>query len=221
MRASWSFLLCDTRQADEVTDWNQTMLRAGLIAGNTPTVMSRVAALVQSAVFDAVNGINPRYTPVFVTPAGPPDASRRAAAVQAAYTMSEPRCTERRRPTHNRWRSMRDAWCRLPRSPLMRAVRRSRAASRGASPWPTPSGRGARPMASRSPLPSRTNLTLGNWRAHAEPSGLECAVSGRRRLPAVLRTDALGDDLAHAVPAPGPARAGQCAWTQRISTRRK
>ena len=72
-------------RADEVTDWNQTMLRAGLIAGNTPTVMSRVAALVQSAVFDAVNGINPRYTPVFVTPAGPPDASRRAAAVQAAY----------------------------------------------------------------------------------------------------------------------------------------
>lgn len=47
--------------------------------------MSRNAAIVQASVFDAVNGINPRYTPIHVKPAAPRGASRRAAAVQAAY----------------------------------------------------------------------------------------------------------------------------------------
>ena len=46
------------------------------------------AALVQAAVFDAVNGINPRYTPIRVTPAAAPGASRRAAAVQAEGSMA-------------------------------------------------------------------------------------------------------------------------------------
>jgi len=74
--------------ADEVTDWNQVMLRAGLVAGTTPTTMTRVAALVQVAVFDAVNGTDPRYQFFRVDPAGAPaGASKRAAAVQAAYAM--------------------------------------------------------------------------------------------------------------------------------------
>jgi hypothetical protein len=76
-----------TVRADDVTDWNEQMLRAALIAGTSPTTTSRVAALVQSAMFDAVNGINPRYTHIYVAPAAPPGASRRAAAVQAAYAM--------------------------------------------------------------------------------------------------------------------------------------
>jgi hypothetical protein len=44
-----------------------------------------VAAIVHTAVFDAVNGIDRRYTPIHVAPAGPAGASREAAAVQAAY----------------------------------------------------------------------------------------------------------------------------------------
>ena len=71
--------------ADEVIDWTETMLRAGLVAGTTPPVMTRVAALVQASMFDAVNGIDKRYTHIRVPPAGPRGASRRAAAVQAAY----------------------------------------------------------------------------------------------------------------------------------------
>jgi PAP2 superfamily len=71
--------------ADDVTDWNPTMLRAGPVAGTSPIVMTRVAAIVQAAVFDAVNGIDGRYTPVHVAPAAPSGASRRAAVVQAAY----------------------------------------------------------------------------------------------------------------------------------------
>jgi hypothetical protein len=72
--------------ADNVIDWNQTMFRAGFVAGTSPVVMSRVAAIVQAAVFDAVNGIDRRYAPIHVPPAGPAGASREAAAVQAAYS---------------------------------------------------------------------------------------------------------------------------------------
>lgn len=72
--------------ADEITDWNHLMLIATLTAPVTPApVTTRVAAIFQSAVFDAVNGIDHRYTPIYVPAAAPPGASRRAAAVQAAY----------------------------------------------------------------------------------------------------------------------------------------
>jgi hypothetical protein len=78
-------LAAGTAWADEITDWNQTMLRAALVGGTSPPVTTRVAAIVQAAVFDAVNGIARRYTPIHVEPAGPAGASRDAAAVQAAY----------------------------------------------------------------------------------------------------------------------------------------
>ena len=58
-------------RADDVTDWNQHMLRAGTVGGTTALVMSRVAAIVQASVFDAVNGIDRKYTPVHVPPALP------------------------------------------------------------------------------------------------------------------------------------------------------
>jgi hypothetical protein len=74
-----------TTWADEITDWNQTMLRAALLGGTSPPVTTRVAAIVQAAVFDAVNGIARRYTPIHVEAAGPAGASQDAAAVQAAY----------------------------------------------------------------------------------------------------------------------------------------
>jgi hypothetical protein len=78
-------LVAATASADEITDWNQTMLRAALVGATSPPVTTRVAAIVQAAVFDAVNGIARRYTPIHVAPAGPSGASREAAAVQAAY----------------------------------------------------------------------------------------------------------------------------------------
>src|SRR6478609_6922761 len=71
--------------ADDVTDWNQYMFQAALIEKTSPVVMTRVAAIVQASVFDAVNGVERRYTPIHVKPTGPRRASRRAAAVQAAY----------------------------------------------------------------------------------------------------------------------------------------
>jgi hypothetical protein len=76
-----------TLRADEVADWNRNMFKAGLAATppTTPLVMSRVAAIVQASVYDAVNGIERRYAPIHVDFAAPSGASVRAAAVQAAY----------------------------------------------------------------------------------------------------------------------------------------
>jgi membrane-associated phospholipid phosphatase len=79
-------LMSSVARADDVTDWNQHMLRAGTVGGTSPLVMSRVAAIVQASVFDAVNGIERKYAPVHVPPGGPGGASSRAAAVEAAYT---------------------------------------------------------------------------------------------------------------------------------------
>jgi hypothetical protein len=72
-----------TARADEVTDWNQILFHAALVAQTSPLFMSRNAAIFQSSVFDAVNGIERRYTPIHVEPGAPHGASARAAAVQA------------------------------------------------------------------------------------------------------------------------------------------
>jgi hypothetical protein len=74
-------------RADEVTDWHEHMLAALQTAGVNPQFRTREAALVSAAVFDAVNGIQRRYTPIHVPAAVPRGASKRAAAVQAAYAV--------------------------------------------------------------------------------------------------------------------------------------
>ena len=71
--------------ADEVTDWNQIMLESIRTAGVGGVLATRPAAMVQAAVFDALNGIERRYSWIHVQPAAPAGASRRAAVVQAAY----------------------------------------------------------------------------------------------------------------------------------------
>ena len=71
--------------ADEILDWNKHLFDASVIGGSSPLAMTRIAALVHAAVFDAVNGIERRYAPIHVASDAPPGASRRAAAVQAAY----------------------------------------------------------------------------------------------------------------------------------------
>ncbi len=69
-----------------VTDWTGTLV-AGLEAAKLPPQTSaRTSAIVQASVFDALNGIERRYTPYHVNPAAPPGASRDAAVASAAYT---------------------------------------------------------------------------------------------------------------------------------------
>jgi hypothetical protein len=72
---------------DPVLEWIGVMNTAVLAGGSSPLVSSRVTALVSASVFDAVNGIEPRFRPLHVKPAAPHDASQRAAAIQAAYAM--------------------------------------------------------------------------------------------------------------------------------------
>ena len=66
-------------RADEVTDWHEHMLVALTKGGGNSQIRSRNAAHVSAAVFDAVNGIERRYTPIHVPAAAPPGASKRAA----------------------------------------------------------------------------------------------------------------------------------------------
>src|SRR3954467_5288960 len=52
--------------ASDVLDWNQVFIDT-LIATNTAnSVSQRLGAIVHTAIFDAYNGIERRYTPVFV-----------------------------------------------------------------------------------------------------------------------------------------------------------
>src|SRR5258708_38075286 len=57
-----------------VIAWNQTMLSTFQAAALPPPVANRLGAIVQSAVFDAVNGIENRYTPIHVQPGAPAEA---------------------------------------------------------------------------------------------------------------------------------------------------
>jgi hypothetical protein len=91
------FLIClsvlvlvasEAATADEITYWNQVMILATLAAPETPAPLTpRVTAMVQAAVFDAVNGVDRHYASIYVPAAAAPGTSKRAAAVQAAYAM--------------------------------------------------------------------------------------------------------------------------------------
>jgi hypothetical protein len=72
---------------DPVLEWIEIMNSTVLTAGTAPNVTSRVVALVSASVFDAVNGIEPRFGPLQVKPDTAHNASQRAAAIQAAYTI--------------------------------------------------------------------------------------------------------------------------------------
>ena len=73
------------RPVDETLIWNQVMLDA-IVAGTLGNPQSiRMAATVNTAMFDAGNGVGRNYTPIFVTQTAPPGTHRRAAIVQAAH----------------------------------------------------------------------------------------------------------------------------------------
>src|ERR1700722_2333182 len=72
---------------DPVLEWIGIMNTTVLKAGTAPNVTGRVVALVSASVFDAVNGIEPRFRPLHVRPDAPDNASQRAAAIQAAYVI--------------------------------------------------------------------------------------------------------------------------------------
>src|SRR3954464_13005779 len=71
--------------ADTVLEWNQVAVEATRVARLSPPVQTRALAMVQGAVFDAVNGIERDYAPYLVNRHAPRWASEDAAAAVAAH----------------------------------------------------------------------------------------------------------------------------------------
>ena len=74
-------------RADVIADWNEKAVNAGNTArvGNFPT--ARNIAMVHLAMFEALNSIEPRYTPYRARLSADPDASLEAAAASAAHAV--------------------------------------------------------------------------------------------------------------------------------------
>ena len=72
-------------KADAVLDWNLIAVNTSIANGQNPFAQARNAAIVQLAVFEAVNAITRDYQPYLGSIVAPHGASADAAAIQAAY----------------------------------------------------------------------------------------------------------------------------------------
>jgi len=72
-------------KAGPVLDWNVIAVDTAVANGQNPFAQARYAAIVQLAVFEAVNAITGDYRPYLGTIVAPHGASAEAAAVEAAY----------------------------------------------------------------------------------------------------------------------------------------
>jgi hypothetical protein len=75
----------DSESFDVVSEWNAAHLRAIVLAQTPPPYAARNLAIVQTAVFDAINGIEQVYEPYRVAAQAPVGASSTAAAISAAH----------------------------------------------------------------------------------------------------------------------------------------
>src|SRR5215469_4534697 len=71
--------------ADVVLDWNAIAVDTFVANKQNPFAQARYGAIVQLAVFEAVNAITGDYEPYLGTITAPPGASAEAAAIEAAY----------------------------------------------------------------------------------------------------------------------------------------
>ncbi len=71
---------------DQVLEWNQIFIDTLIITNTVNSSSPRLGAIVHTAMFDAYNGIERRYTPIYIRDTAPRGASRRAAVISAAYT---------------------------------------------------------------------------------------------------------------------------------------
>jgi len=71
--------------ADAVLDWNAIGVNTAVANKQNPFAQARSVAIVQLAVFEAVNSITHQYQPYLGTIIAPSDASPDAAAIEAAY----------------------------------------------------------------------------------------------------------------------------------------
>lgn len=76
-------VMSPTAFADVITDWNENAVTF-VTPRMAPPAAQRAVAMVQVAMFDAVNSIERRYRPYLVQLPAPPTASKEAAAAAAA-----------------------------------------------------------------------------------------------------------------------------------------
>jgi hypothetical protein len=77
--------LVGAARADVVLDWSAIAVNTAVANKQNPFAQARYAAIVQLAVFEAVNSITHKYQPYLGSITAPPDASPDAAAIEAAY----------------------------------------------------------------------------------------------------------------------------------------
>ena len=147
---------------NQVLEWNQIFIDT-LIATNTANSSSqRLGAIVHTAIFDAFNGIERRYAPVFVHESAPPGASRRAAVIAAAYTALVGLFPSRQAALAESYAASLAA---LSDDGEDRQSNRASAASPGEPRSHRPCSPGARPMGSLRAIPAFSGGTaVGQWR---------------------------------------------------------
>ena len=78
-------------QVNEVTNWNRiattTLVQFPGLAGGAPPALQINMGMVQGAVYDAVNAIEPMHEPYLLQTTFPSTASKQAAVATAAYTV--------------------------------------------------------------------------------------------------------------------------------------
>ena len=78
-------------QVNEVTNWNRiatnTLVQFPGLAGGAPPALQINMGMVQGAVYDAVNAIEPTHEPYLLQTTFPSTASKQAAVATAAYTV--------------------------------------------------------------------------------------------------------------------------------------
>ena len=81
------FLPAAAARADVVTDWNDVAVARLVAMRQLPPDGARAVAMMHVAMFDAINAVQPRYTPYAFKGKAPPGASAEAAGVAAARTV--------------------------------------------------------------------------------------------------------------------------------------
>jgi hypothetical protein len=74
-----------SQSQNAVLDWNEIAVNTAVANGQNPFAQARTAAIVQLAVFEAVNSIEEDYRPYLGIMVAPRGASARAAAIEASY----------------------------------------------------------------------------------------------------------------------------------------
>jgi hypothetical protein len=81
------FGLAPPASADVIADWNENAVSYGVLHNMGPPPAERIVAMMQLAMFDAVNSIERKYRPYLVQLPATPGASEDAAAAAAAGTV--------------------------------------------------------------------------------------------------------------------------------------